>query len=175
VALLPVGALPLPSAPPPAPLDGFRGYFATHMRPRANARCWSNNASTAYYPGYYYTGDGNGLTNESIDNVLYLAGAGGLPAAPDLTVINGVVGSPYNNVGANPGGGVAPQGVQAFGAEVNWYWAGLNAQWLGPMGPAPNVAPQYAQQTGVRGWFLGWYVYGKIRSTSDHLPLFFNG
>jgi hypothetical protein len=171
VALLPVGSLPLPSAPPPNPPDGFRGYFATHMRPKNNARCWSTNPSIAYYPGYYYTGDGNGLANESIDNVLYLAGAAGLPAAPDLTVVNGVVGSPYANAGANPGG--CPQGNQAFNVDINWDWAGLNAQWVN--GEAPNVAPQFALQPGVRRWFLGWNVFGKIRSTSDHLPLFFNG
>jgi hypothetical protein len=152
---------------------GDCGYFATHMRPRGNARCWSQTQSVAYYPSYFYTGDSRGSANESIDNVLYLAGAGGLPAAPALTVINGVVGSPYNNAGANPGG--VPQGTQAFIRDVNWYWAGLNPQWMAPNGPAPDVAPQFNVAKGIRGWFLGWDVYGKIRSTSDHLPLFFVG
>ncbi|MEJ2814155.1 hypothetical protein [Caulobacter sp. CCG-8] len=166
VALEPAGA-------PPNPLLGYSGYFATHMRPRGNARCWSKTASVAYYPSYFYTGDSRGSANESIDNVLYLAGAGGLPAAPELTIVNGVVGSPYDNAGADPGG--VPQGTEPFVRDVNWYWAGLNPQWMAPNGPAPDVAPQFNVAKGVRGWFLGWDVYGKIRSTSDHLPLFFNG
>ncbi|KQY26150.1 hypothetical protein ASD21_19985 [Caulobacter sp. Root1455] len=157
--------------PMPNPLLGYAGYFATHMRPTDSARCWSENQSPAYYPAYFYSGDSNGAANASIDNVLYLAGAGGLPAAAELTVINGVVGSPYANAGANPGG--CPQGTQAFNVELNWDWAGLNAQWVN--GEAPDIAPQFAQQQGVRAWFHGWGVYGKIRSTSDHLPLFFNG
>jgi hypothetical protein len=166
VALLPGGA-------PPAPLLGYAGYFATHMRTTGNARCWSENLTNAYYPHYFYTGDADGAANASIDNVLYLAGVGGLPAAPALTVINGVVSSPYSNAGANPGG--APQGVQAFDSGIVWAWAGLNAQWVAPNWEPPNIAPQFAQQQGVLKWFRGWEVFGKIRSTSDHLPLFFNG
>ena len=158
--------------PMPDPLLGYAGYFATHIRPTDSAICWSDNQANAYYPGYFFVGDSNGAANASIDNVLYLAGAGGLPAAAELTVINGLVGSPYSNAGANPGG--CPEGTQAFNRDINWQWAGLNPQWVAPMGPAPDVAPRYAQQPGVGSWFQGWNVYGKIRSTSDHLPLFFN-
>jgi hypothetical protein len=168
VALIPAGG-------PPNPLWGYAGYFATHIRPRNNARVWSKVGDLAYYPAYFYSGDGNGPANASIDNVLYVAGQNGLPGAAALTVVNGIVGSPYNNAGANPGG--APQGTQAFNAQLDWSWNGQNPQWQPGAGNniAPNVAPQFTAWKGVRGWFLGWNAYGVIRSTSDHLPLLFNG
>lgn len=167
---------PLPAAP--VPLEGYRGYYATHMVPRTSGRCWSTVGENAFYPGYYYTGStdihGNYTTaNDSIDNILYRA-LPGTVIAPQLTIINGLVASPYDNAtppaGANPGG-ACPQGVQAFAQAINWSWAGLNPQWAALR--APNTAPQFAAARGVRGWFQGWDVYGKIRSTSDHLPLFF--
>jgi hypothetical protein len=153
----------MPLAAAPAPLLGYRGYYATHIRPTGNTRCWSRNASVVYYPAYAYSGDSRGANYESIDNVLYA----GAVAAPQLTIANALVGSPYDNPGANPGG--APPGFAAVTQQLNWSWAGLN-----PDDPrAPNVAPQFAAARGIRGWFTGWDVYGKIRSTSDHLPLFF--
>lgn len=146
---------------PPDPSLGYRSYFATHVLPADQAICWSTNAVQSDYPGYAYVTE----TYDSIDNALYWANP---VINPQLTVINGIVGSPYNNPNSNTGG-AAPEGTQVFACELDWSWNGQNAQ--NPM--APSKAPLYTAWTGIYRSFTSWNQFGKIRSTSDHLPLFF--
>jgi hypothetical protein len=168
-ALVPPGAVP-------NPLWGYRGYFATHIRRGKTALFWSTQAATVYYPGYAYTGSPpkpgkNPGRNESIDNVLF-KGNRPQPLVPRITIINGVVGSPFNNAQANPGG--APQGTAAFTAEIDWQDFAVQPN----PGKAPNIGPLVGQPRrnlwpGAQKWFRNWDQFGKIRSTSDHLALLF--
>jgi len=156
-------------APPiavPNPLLGYRGFFATHIRPVDSAEFWSTANNSVYYPTYAYSGDStNPGRNESIDNVLY-RGNDPNPLVPRLTIINGIVGSPFRNTNPPRPSVGTPVGTQAFNAEIDWTWLGANAPNQGPL--TTTIA-----WPGSQTWFESFPVYGKIRSTSDHLPLFF--
>lgn len=146
-----------PPAPPPQPLHaGFADYFATHIRHRLSAVCWSTRAEPRVAPGYGYTGSDFGPPASAIDNAFVrYSGPGPAPNA-HLTIVNPVVGSPYVDV---VGGG--PTGTALFGRLIN---VPESVQ-----GHAPDVAPDYTP--GLASNFRAWDNYGYLRSTSDHLPL----
>ena len=151
VALLPnVGA-----GIPPAPLLGYRGYFGTQLAEKPT--CWSTATNIRYYPYYAYFS----ATKDSIDNILYWANP--VIANQQITVINGVVGSPYDVVGAGATpANIAPHGTAIFATDIPCM-----------LPNAPATAPtKFAWAVDATG-FAGWNQYGKIYSTSDHLPLFF--
>lgn len=150
-----------PGAVAGAPVPAYRGYFCTHIAARGKAKAWSTNTRTTYYPAYAY----NSNAWASIDNVLW---ASLLPMAPNLTVINGLVGSPYR--AANGVTGAPNLGNQIFDTDIDWNCANENPQW--PPN-APDVGVLHRDWTGINSWFRGWGVYGRTRSTSDHLPLYF--
>jgi hypothetical protein len=152
IGVAPVGVPPVIPAPPP-PLDGYFQYFATHLAKVKKAINWSDNFNVRFYPTYGYLSD----RHKCIDNIFVNGGA-----LANTTVLNAVVGSPYNIV---PGGGAPPwltPAVQGF-FDIDTLCPIYNAA-------APTwQAPQFA--VGMRAAFRGWNNFGRIRSTSDHLPI----
>lgn len=142
---------------PPAPINGWLGYFATHIKRGSKSTYWSTAAKTDYYPGYGYVGSSIVPNLYSIDNILarYGAGAGG-PMA-NVTVVNGIVGSRYDVIAPAPGN--PPTGAY----DLPIHMAGV------PFAAAPPQAPAFS--VGRRSAFNGWINYGRIRSTSDHLAI----
>ncbi|MCB1656488.1 MAG: hypothetical protein KDI41_22185 [Pseudomonadales bacterium] len=144
---------------PPAPLNGWPGYFATHIRRTSHASYWSRNAQLEYYPGYGYTGTHVIANFYSIDNILArYGGAAGGPMA-NVTVLNGIVGSNYGAIAPPPG--AAPIGTYNLPIRMG------NLVQFGA--PPPAQAPVH--NVGRQGAFRGWGNYGCIRSTSDHLAI----
>ena len=148
-----------PGAGPPANVDWFRGYFATHIKPRtptaASRLLWSDGANASAYPGYGYFGSDFVANFFSVDNILVRPA----PAAPNTTVLNPVVGTPYTAGGVAPPAG-APIGTRpmahSFTNALGWP-------------PTPNAAPYtLALSSNLRSWAN----YGYVRSTSDHFALY---
>ncbi len=150
-----LGLVPLNNVP--NPLFGYPGYYATHVKRPNNAVYWSTQNTTTYYPGYGMIGADLVQNLYAIDNVYTWHGNGANPPNNNnLTILNGIVGSPYNLHNA-PGG--APQGSVALAIAM------ANTAFANP----PAQGPQFS--TGRWSSFRGWDNYGCIRSTSDHLAL----
>lgn len=158
-----------PLAPPPDPSGGYAGYFATHIRTCDTAEYWhtDDRGNTNAYPGYGYVGTQGVRQTSSIDNcfVRYSTSADSYPPGHDptnpppntLTVLNGVVGSPYNRWPAPAG---ALPGTFAFPISMRNPW------FANP--------PQHAPDFSIDLWHAinrSWWDYGRIRSTSDHMAL----
>ena len=149
-----IGVVPTGGGPPNPPL-GYYDYFGTHLMPDNNARNWSNAGFPRYYPGYGYMSD---INTKCIDNIFATS-----PNFQNTTILNPVVGSPYNVL---PGGGApvwltaAMQGHFAIHCLCPCYNLQKFPQWQ-----APPFAP------GMNTYFRGWQNFGRIRSTSDHLPI----
>lgn len=143
-----------------------KSYVCTHIKSGNNAKPWNTNG----YPGYGYIGSNNNFPGyDSIDNVLtrYGGGAGG-PAA-NITVVNRVTGTPYNNILPTPN--AAPAGHYAFNSGMSLL-GGLPVALPLPPIPLPAGVGGYPPGTvGALKRFKGWNNYGVIRSTSDHLAL----
>jgi hypothetical protein len=152
-------------APAPVDYDAYIGYFATHIKRKytsnteATKFLWSDPPNNSPYPGYGYIGSKFVANFYSIDNILVWPHQAG-PYNYQTTIMNWVVGTPFNLVGPIPGG--APPGTLAFGQLMT------NA----PMGwpPAPN-APRVAN-IGARNSLTSWANYSYLYSTSDHFPVF---
>ncbi|MCP4262040.1 MAG: hypothetical protein GY774_31755 [Planctomycetes bacterium] len=128
-------------------------YVYTHIKPDDEV----NNNDTNGYPGYGYLGGSEGYPGfTAIDNIFT---RNVVPA--NMTVVNKVVGSPYNAV-APPPAGAAP-GTLIYAKSTTPY-----AMPIPP--PAPGGYPP-GTAGGHLTSFRGWNNYGRIRSTSDHLPL----
>ena len=140
-------ALPPGGFPPAGP-----GYYATLIKRPANARFWPPGT---HYPGYGYIGEQNGVALYAIDNMFI---RGGAPA--EFTILNPVVGSPYNEFLPPVGYGVWVGAIPVARS------AGLPPPGIGLL---PN--PAVAVNIGQIALFRGWQNYGKISSTSDHLPI----
>ncbi|MBK9941474.1 MAG: hypothetical protein IPP13_07625 [Kouleothrix sp.] len=157
-----LGYTPLlqPPGPPPANLDAYRGYFATHIRNKNYTKVsrflWSDNANAAPYPGYNYIGSNRVANFYSIDNILVWTSAP--PPNYNTTIMNHVTGTPLNGVMPAPGG--APRGSlnlpDGFTTAVAWP-------------PAP-IAPNWALGTSAN--LCSWANYGYILGTSDHFALY---
>lgn len=149
LALTPLGA-------PPAPLQGYEGYYATHVRSTATAAIWSTNTDQRWYPGYGYIGSEIVTNLYAIDNIYTVYGANlAAPGNNNLTIMNPISGVPYNAFAA-----------PAVGVPIGSIAAPIEMQ----------VAPVYANPAnafnlGVRTSFIGWEQYGHIYSVSDHLAL----
>ena len=142
----------------PNPLNGYENYFATHIRGKDTAACWSSFFLTTYYPGYGYTGSDKVANTYAIDNAFVRYGANGSPPANSrFTVMNPIVGSPYDD---HP----APDPATPIGT------LGLDRLILLP---PPAVPPATGPQStiGLVSAFQGWDNYWYLRSTSDHLAL----
>ncbi|MBS1912327.1 MAG: hypothetical protein JST22_10105 [Bacteroidetes bacterium] len=154
-----------PLGVPPAPVAGYEGYYATHIRRPNNAIYWSTQTLTTYYPGYGYIGADLVQNLYAIDNLFVQYGAGLAPPGNNhATIQNGIVGSPYT-ANAAPGPGV-PVGSVVSNIRMAGGWGG------GPFQNPPAQGPPFS----VGRWssFKGWANYGFIRSTSDHLALIFD-
>ena len=146
-----------PAMIPPNPAGGYSGYFTTHIRRGNKAVYWSTNARTTYYPAYGYDGSDRVANLYAIDNVFTRYDNGSQPPVRNnMTVMNGIVGSPYT-LHAAPAG--APTGT----VQKNIAMAADQFQ------DPPAIAPRYS--IGRKRSFNGWANYGRIRSTSDHLAL----
>lgn len=153
-------------APNPPAGTSYRGYFATHLRPLNRATYWYIGNSADFYPAYGYTGSTASATNDfSLDNVLVRFGGGlAAPALTHVTVLNGVVGTPYmpNNLLQTP------LGYYMFPMQM----AAVAEYQDRPLRiPQPPVNPPPDPRTVS---FRQWQNFGRIRSTSDHMPLLFD-
>lgn len=145
-----------------------RPYCVTHFLPLIQATPFRKgkgqpSAQNNVYPRYGYMGTSWPKLSESgaIDNVFTAYGnnAGGPPHRHNMTIANTVVGTPYNRL-------AAPTYVTAElrgGLQIS---SSLNNKI--PLNPAPG---------GIVPWtdtiaFDRWENFGRIRGTSDHLPLF---
>ena len=152
-----VAPVPLVGFVAPAPPLGYFEYFATHLAKQKNAVSWSDAHTQRYYPGYGYVSD----RYKCIDNIFVRGGA-----LANTTVLNPVVGSPYN---------VVPAPVPVWLTPV--MQGHFTIDCLCPCYNAPNPvpawqAPRYGtNQAEIRQVFRGWNNFGRIRSTSDHLPI----
>ncbi|MHA1598417.1 MAG: hypothetical protein ACTSV1_06805 [Alphaproteobacteria bacterium] len=150
-----LGLRPLAAAP--APPDDYPGYYTTHIKSQDSAKFWSDSTTTRYYPTYGYGGSTtvNGLY--AIDNI-FVRNPAPPPYPNTMTVLNGVVGSPYTahalpDPNVPPGGYPAPLGMTA--PPLGWPWQ-----------PAP------AQQIWMHSTLnQRWGNYRSIYSVSDHLAL----
>jgi hypothetical protein len=172
----------VPLLNPPATMGGgidlatYEGYFATHLQlptvddnnvPIEDYRfLWSSNTTASFYPGYnYYDTADNNLY--SIDNILVKPSSG----TPNyqFTIMNPVVGTPFNLVAAPAG---APTGSITFSSQFTSpniaITTSLNkkikADWL--------QSPAYIYTQGNAIALISWGNYGRIISTSDHLALY---
>ncbi len=143
---------------PPAPINGWLDYFATHIRRTGNASYWSTLTQNQYYPGYGYTGTHIVQNFYSIDNILARYGTAAAGPMANVTVLNGVVGSNYDAI-------VMPPGAPPIGT----YNLPIRMGNLVRFGATPATAP--AHSAGRQAAFRGWNNYGRIRSTSDHLAI----
>ena len=96
----------------------------------------------------------------AIDNVFtaYGATSGGAPAQNNMTILNKVVGTPYNKI-------AAPATVTAE-LRSGVYCVSTMSKGI----------PQVDATGGIAPWtdtiaFRHWNNFGRIRGTSDHLPL----
>lgn len=152
-------------------------YCMTHLLPTAHATPY-NNVGVAQdpqhnvYPRYGYMGS---LVRRSIndsgaiDNIFTAYGAGAGEPAANITVINTLTGTPYNL-------GVPPAGVTAEltgGLPYNSSLTPPNLLVTSPpanagIGGIDSLAPGAA---GAQALFQAWQNFGRVHSTSDHLPL----
>lgn len=145
---------PPPAGGPPNPLEGYQGYFATHLKSTSKSYFWNANGINRYYPGYGYIGSSNSDSLYSIDNILVWGGA-----PQNFNVANPVTGTPFNVVPA-PVPGNPPLGNIALASSFQ----------AAPGGWPPANAPNWA--IGMKQTYRQWRNFGHIRSTSDHLALF---
>ena len=152
------GYLPPPSPappPPPNPPLGYYDYFGTQLMPEDNGLNWSIKGFPLYYPGYGYM---RNMNVKCIDNIFATG-----PNFQNITVLNPVVGSPYN--------------VLPVGGAPAWLTPGMRGHFLinslcpcyNPPNPPQWQAPPFA--AGMHQVFRDWQNFGRIRSTSDHLPI----
>ncbi len=150
-----------PLVPAPGLPQGYKGYYTTHIKPTEHSRYWSTAGNPSYYPAYGYLGSSLVTNFYAIDNFFtcYAPNAP-LPGLRNLTILNGVVGSPFG-VQVPPYGG-APVGSLPLPIAMA---AGGPGGMLDPQPQAPPFS------IGLYNSFTGWGNYGHIRSTSDHLAL----
>jgi hypothetical protein len=139
----------------PAPINGYLGYFATHLRDVDKASYWSTATANEFRPGYGFIGSSRIGNFYAIDNIF--ARYGPMGAIANVTVVNGVAGSPYNVGALLP----APPG--------GFYGMPIVMASVGEFSPAPPTAPPHSLARVAA--FRAWYNYGYIRSTSDHMAI----
>jgi hypothetical protein len=138
---------------PPGGLNpADRTYYSTHFYQLGSSYIEHGGEPFGTYPGYAYL-------ELSIDNAFVRVRNGGA-AAPQTTIVNRVTGAPYT-----PSGHAPPPmlGHYQLAQTMNDTLDNLLINLL-------NDPDHYDAD----GNFREWYNYGKIRSTSDHLPLIFD-
>ena len=163
-----------------AVIPARKPYCMTHLLPVADATPFNNigigvatDPQHNVYPRYGYMGSAWPYINNTgaIDNIFTAYGAAAGGPATNITVINTLTGTPYNFLAA------APPGVTA---ELT---GGLQYAATIPLAfnPLITVPPAAAGTGGIhslamtaymhRNIFQLWNNFGKVHSTSDHLPL----
>jgi hypothetical protein len=128
-------------------------YFSTHYRQIGSSHIEDGENPLGTYPGYDFMDRADG----SIDNAFVRVRNGVLPPN-NITIFNRVTGTPYNPPHIN-----APAGhYQSFTAMATT----LNAMFT-QLAADPD---EYSADEDFRSWDN----YGRVRSTSDHLPLIFD-
>lgn len=159
-----------PAGAAPVNLDAYKGYFATHIkrtptlqqRTAASKFLWSQNGGNqAFYCGYEYIGSRFVANFYSIDNIL-VRPFQGPPYNYQTTIMNPVVGTPFNAVVGSPGN--PPQGAIAM---MHDFTNVIGGGWP----PAP-AAPNWT--LGGSGNLVSWRNYGHIYSNSDHFGVYAN-
>jgi hypothetical protein len=152
-----------PSGGAPADTSAYKGYFGTQIRSVNTADLstlaskqflWSASAAPqdrAYYPGYNYFA----TVYYSLDNILVHPARMGHDYR--TTVMNYVVGAPYDRV-ANPPGN-PPEGSVPFATGIHV-----------PGWPQAPYAAPYVEADALT--LVNWDNYGRMHSLSDHLPVF---
>lgn len=165
-------------------LEAYQGYFATHINLTPNNKkksnlkieaklrfLWSDNTVptnviASPYPGYRYISSVKSTPNTyAVDNFLVWRASTAAGTTGNFTIMNPLVGTPFNAVLFPPSGapkGIITTGIQFANAPTNWMPAGVWPQ-------APN-ADDFVKLDAAK--LVAWNNYGKIRDTSDHLPLF---
>jgi hypothetical protein len=133
----------------------YNDYYRTESPPLADCEVENGGAISGQMPGYDYL-------IRSIDNVFYRThGVAAPPAAARSTIVNRATGTPY------PAAAGAPVPAPYRGAVT---YAPTMATPIATI--IANVLAAPAVYDG-NDEFQEWDNYGKIRSTSDHLPLVF--
>lgn len=141
---------------PPVGLNAqYNSYYRTHS-PNALGNCIVETVASfpaGFPPGYRYL-------NDSLDNIFYRTNIGGVPANANATIINRATGTPYA-AAAGPGPPVpAPyQGTVTYAHNMNMAMATIVAH----IGPGTMIDPNAELQE--------WDNFGRMHSTSDHLPI----
>ena len=157
------------SGEPPPGVDAYRGYFATHVikgpvedpgKWCESKLLWSTETDPAYYPGYQYIGSQQSAS--SLDNILVKPKQQAESHDYKTTIMNLVVGTPFNKVDSPPGN--PPTGTVSMDAAIG----DPPCQWR-PWPKAPT-APVYSEPA-ARDLF-SWRNYGKIYGTSDHFAFY---
>lgn len=152
-------------------LEAYQGYFATHLghtptlsKTKAKSRfMWSDGTDLSPYPSYRYISSVKSAPNTyAVDNILVWRTAG---TTSNFTIMNPIVGTPFDTVALPPAN--APKGsltttCQFGNSPTTWTPAQL---W--PQGPSADDYVKLSARSLVE-----WRNYGRIRATSDHLPLF---
>lgn len=146
-----------------------QGYYATHIKSAANSDPFVSVGAQPTihgYPGFGYvsTNEGPGNWYDSIDHVF--TRYPGANASANFTVINPVAGSPYNVDTAPPANVL--HGVRAVGSQLGAPGVFDFDPANGQHGISENDLA--AADAGIA--FRLWDNYGKVRSLSDHLPLY---
>lgn len=134
---------------------GYMSLFTTRLKAlKQQPTYWSGAKLKNTYPGYAYT---LGEVCSSPDNA-FLAHGAGVNVAKSLTIINPIVGSPYNVfpfAPPNPSiGTVSFPRCSAVPVDLK------------------QSAPKYTQgQAETKDSFTTWHNYERFYTTSDHLPL----
>lgn len=164
------GLLLDPVGAPPANVDAYRGYFATHnvtgpiddLSQLQNSKLmWSaSDTNQAYYPGYGYIG--SELSNSSLDNILVKPKLASDAHNYKTTIMNMATGTPFDKV-TDPAGS-PPQGTIAQSTVIQ------NAPTEWQPWPKYPTAPIYSEAQALD--LFSWRNYGKINSTSDHFAFY---
>jgi hypothetical protein len=142
-----------------------RRYCMTHFLMTSDATPFNNTGGVTdpqhnRYPRYGYMGESFPAISDdgAIDNIFVAYGAGAGGPVANQTIINTVVGKPYNVFPAPVGVTGELTGGPPFAASLN------NPI---PLAVAPGGVNPPVDNIGFRNWLN----FGVIRSTSDHLPL----
>ena len=164
-----------------------RPYCVTHLLPNSVgkepskvfiATPYNNNTSGGYngrvdaqhnfYPRFGYMGSGSRKAtddNAAIDNALVKYGAGLQEADHNVTIVNTIVGKPYDKQQPIPDG---------VGSELTGGYDQPTTLSLKPPIPLPEGIDPPAVPPTNGDYFNDWENFGVIRTTSDHLALVFD-
>lgn len=157
-----------------APVPARKPYLMTHFLPTVeampyNAQGVPPNPQQDVYPRFGYMGSAWPAINDTgaIDNIFTAYGAGAAGPATNPTVVNTVTGTPYSYLNAAPPPGVTPELRNSLPFNSTMPIDMLTATPPANIGTGGINGPNLV----FEGIFQNWNYFGKIYSTSDHMPL----